>query len=136
MRVFKTKWFGRFARKAGLRDGKLAHAVREIEHGLHDGDLGGHLIKKRVARAGEGKRGGYRTIIAYRTGSHAVFLYGFAKSDKDNLDPEELREYQKLAQIYVRFSAADIATALRGGELQEITYEDEKVSQSGARRSA
>ena len=90
MRVFKTKWFGRFARKERLSDQKLAEAVREVERGLHDGDLGGGLIKKRIARAGEGKRGGYRTIIVYRRGKRAVFVYGFAKSDKADLSPVEL----------------------------------------------
>jgi hypothetical protein len=52
--------------------------VCEVEKGLHDGDLGGGLVKKCLARAGEGKRGGYRTIIVYHKGRRAVFLYGFA----------------------------------------------------------
>ena len=123
MRVFKTNVFGRFVRKEGIRDQKLADAVREIEDGLHDGDLGGGLIKKRLARAGEGKRGGYRAILVYRKGNRAVFMYGFAKSAKDNLDPPELREYQKLAQVYLHLSEADI-----GKVLEEIHYDQEKIS--------
>jgi hypothetical protein len=129
VRIFKTKGFGRFARKEGIRDQKLAEAVREIEAGLDDGDLGAGLLKKRLARAGEGKRGGYRTIIVYRKSGRAVFLYGFAKSDQENLDPEELREYQKLGQLYLRFGETDIAKAIRGGELQEVKEHDEKISQ-------
>lgn len=124
MRVFKTKWFGRFARKERLSDQKLAKAVRGVEEGLHDGDLGGGLVKKRLARSGEGKRGGYRTIIVYRKGSRAVFLYGFAKSDKENLDPLELREYQKAAQVYLRLNEADIGKAL-----EEVSYDEEEVSE-------
>ncbi|MBI3798427.1 MAG: type II toxin-antitoxin system RelE/ParE family toxin [Deltaproteobacteria bacterium] len=124
MRVFKTKWFGRFARKERLSDQKLAEAVREVEAGLHDGALGGGLIKKRVARAGEGKRGGYRAILVYRKGTRAVFLYRFAKSDKADLSPGELQEYQKAAQAYLRLSEADI-----GITLQEVDDDDEKVSQ-------
>ena len=120
MRVFKTKWFTRFARKEGLSNKQLSEAVREIESGLHDGDLGGYLIKKRMARAGEGKRGGYRTLSAYQQGQRAVFLYGFAKNEMANIGPVELQEYQKLARLFVRFSEADIVTALQGGELQEI----------------
>lgn len=120
MRVFKTKWFGRFARKEDLSDRKLAEAVREVEKGLHDGDLGGNLIKKRLARAGEGKRGGYRTILVYHKGNRAVFVYGFAKNDKDNLSPVELREYQKAARVYLRLSETDIGKAL-----QEIDYDEE-----------
>jgi len=120
VRVFKTKWFGRFARKEHISDKKLAEAVREVEKGLHDGDLGGNLIKKRLARAGEGKRGGYRTILVYHKGNRAVFVYGFAKSDKENLGPVELQEYQKAARVYLRLSAADIGKAL-----QEIDYDEE-----------
>jgi hypothetical protein len=124
VRVFKTKWFSRFARNEGLSNKKLAEAVREIEAGLHDGDLGGGLIKKRMARAGEGKRGGYRTLLVYQGGTRAVFLYGYAKSDMENISPVELREYQKAAQIYLRLSEADVRKAL-----QEVDYEEENLSQ-------
>jgi hypothetical protein len=124
LRVFKTKWFGRFARREDIRDRKLAEAVREIEEGLHDGDLGGGLVKKRLARAGEGKRSGYRAIIVYRKGNRAVFMYGFAKSDKENLDDAELREYRKLAQVYLRLSETDI-----GKVLEEINYDQKKISE-------
>jgi hypothetical protein len=124
LRVFKTKVFGRFARQEGLRDQALAEAVREIEAGLHDGDLGGGLVKKRMARTGEGKRGGYRAILVSRKGKRTVFMYGFAKSVKDNLDPVELREYQKLAQTYPRLSETDI-----GKVLEEVNYGEEKISQ-------
>ena len=121
MRAFITKWFTRFARKERLSHTKLTEAVREIESSLHDGDLGGYLIKKRLARAGEGKRGGYRTLLAYQKGKRVVFLYGFAKNEMANIGPVELQEYQKLAQMFVRFNEADIEIALQGGELQEIT---------------
>lgn len=124
MRVFKTKWFSRFARKERLSDAKLVAAVREVEHGLQDGDLGGHLVKKRMARAGAGKRGGYRTILVYRRGNRVVFLYGFAKNEKDNLSPVELQEYQKAAQLYLRLSEADIGKAL-----EEIDYVEKEISQ-------
>ncbi|WP_367360199.1 type II toxin-antitoxin system RelE/ParE family toxin [Syntrophus buswellii] len=97
MRIFKTKWFTRFARKEDLSDKKLADAVQELENGLHDGDLGENLTKKRLARAGEGKRGGYRTIVVYRAKNRAVFVYGFPKSTKANLSAVELDVYQKMA---------------------------------------
>lgn len=129
MRVFKTKLFGRFARKEGLSNRVFAKAVQEIEQGLHDGDLGGHLIKKRLARAGAGKRGGYRTIIAYRRGTLAIFLYGFAKNMKADLSPEELEVYQNLARLYVRFGDTELSKAVQGGELQEIENHDQEISQ-------
>jgi hypothetical protein len=91
--------------------------------------LGEDLIKKRVARPGEGKRGGYRTIIVFRAGDLAVFVYGFAKSAKANLNAVELDAYQKLAQIYLNFTAASLAKALNEGELEEVNYDGEEVSE-------
>ncbi len=123
MRVFITKWFARFARKEGISVEKLVAVIREAESGLNDGELGGGLIKKRVARAGSGKRGGYRTIIVYRAKKRAVFVYGFAKNVADNINDAELFEYQKLAQIYLGFNDADIEKALKIGELKEVTYD-------------
>ena len=124
MRVVKTKWFAGFARKEDISDKKLSDAVREAEKGLIDGELGGGLIKKRVARAGKGKRGGYRTIIVYRAGILSVFVYGFPKSAKANLSAGELDAYQKLAQVYLSLSDADMAKALSAGELEEVNYDD------------
>lgn len=124
MRVVKTKWFARFARKEDISDKKLSDAVREAEKGLIDGELGGGLIKKRVARAGKGKGGGYRTIIVYCAGIRSVFVYGFPKSAKANLSAGELDAYQKLAQVYLSLSDADMAKALKAGELEEVNYDD------------
>lgn len=67
MRVFVTTVFARFARKERLDDERLCEAIRRAEQGMMDADLGGNLIKQRVARAAQGKRGAYRTVIAYRT---------------------------------------------------------------------
>jgi hypothetical protein len=66
MRVFKTRWFARFAKREDISDDRLADAIARTERGLIDADLGGGLIKQRVARPGKGKSGGYRTLIAYR----------------------------------------------------------------------
>jgi hypothetical protein len=96
------------------------NAIREIEQGLADGELGTELIKKRVARTGQGKRGGYRTIIAYRVGSLSVFLYGFPKNAKSNLSPIELDVYRKLAHIYLAFSNEGLAKAKQDGEVEEV----------------
>lgn len=127
MRVFKTTWFSRFAHKEEISDQKLADAVREIEKGLNDADLGRGLIKKRVARAGRGKRGGYRTIIVYRAGDRAIFLYGFSKSAKANLSASELEALQRLAQIYLGLTVPGIAKALKEGELEEVNYNGEEI---------
>lgn len=122
MRVFKTKWFTRFARKEGITDKKLLEAVHEAELGNIDADLGGGLIKQRVARDGGGKSGGYRTFIAYRTGDKSFFLFGFAKSDKDNLDEDELNVYKNLAKAFLLHGDTGIELMLKNGKIVEVKY--------------
>ncbi len=90
MQLYKLKAFARFQRRERIADEALMRAVRSAEDGLVDADLGGGLIKQRIARSGQGKSGGFRTIIAYRRGNRAVFLFGFAKSERENLDDDEL----------------------------------------------
>ena len=90
MRVYKTKPFARFQRRERVSDETLCAAVSDAEAGLIEADLGGGLIKQRVARPGAGKRGGYRTVIGYRKGARAFFLLGFAKSARANIDDDEL----------------------------------------------
>lgn len=123
MRVFKTKWFARFARRGGIADSQLLATVREIEKGLIDADYGGGLIKKRVARDGGGKSGGYRSIIAYRSEDKCVFMFCFAKSSRGNLNMSEVAQYKNAARIYLGFSEVEIAVALNERELVEVTYD-------------
>jgi len=85
MHVYRMKTFRRFQRKEGIGDDELREEIRRAERGLVDAELGGGIIKQRVARRGQGRSAGYRVIIAYRPGARAVFLYGFAKNEKDNL---------------------------------------------------
>lgn len=97
MRVYKTKPFARFQRRERISDETLWTAIADAEAGLIEADLGGGLIKQRVARAGSGKRGGYRTVIAYRKGTRAFFLLGFAKSARANIDDDELATLKRRA---------------------------------------
>ncbi len=124
MRVFKAKHFSRYACKEGIEDTALAEAIREIESGLFDAVLGGGLIKKRVARDGAGKSSGYRTIIAFSSGKRSLFLYGFAKNERDNIGADELRELRKLGQIFLGLNDDKIASALEAGRIEEIIYND------------
>ena len=126
MRVFVTKVFARFARKERLDNGRLCEAIKRAERGAIDADLGGHLIKQRVARPGGGRSGGTRTVIAYRAEQRSVFLYGFAKNERDNIDDRELADLKKLAWHYLGYSDAQIATALICSELTEIECDDEE----------
>jgi hypothetical protein len=124
LRVFKTKWFARFARREGIADSKLLATVQEIENGLLDADYGGGLIKKRVARDGGGKSGDYRTIIAYRSEEKCVFMFCFAKSSRANLNTSEVAQYKIATGLYLGFSGVEIAVAIKKRELVEVAYND------------
>lgn len=90
MRIFKVKSFTRFARRAGLADSTLCEAIANAERGLIDADLGGGVVKQRIARTGQGKSGGFRVMILYKRGVRAFFIHGFAKSERANIAPDEL----------------------------------------------
>ncbi len=126
MRIFKTRWFTRFARGEQITDGSLSQAIKRAELGLIDADLGGGVIKQRVARPGRGRSGGYRMLIAYRAGHRAVFLYGFAKRERENIEPDELATLREIAAIWLAADAKRIAHALNEGVLREMTYDGEK----------
>ena len=83
MRIFKTRAFARFARREGIDDAVLGNAIDRAERGRIDADLGGGIIKQRVPRPGAGRSGGFRTVVAYRAGEISVFLYGFAKNERE-----------------------------------------------------
>ena len=120
MRVLVVKAFGRFRRRERISDAMLCHAIARAEDGLIDADLGGGLIKQRVARKGQGKSGGFRTLIAFRSGTRAVFLYGFAKSERGNVRPDQLAELKLYAGCWLGLDEAKIERALADGDLQEV----------------
>jgi hypothetical protein len=120
MRVFKTKAFARFARRERIDDAALADAVRRAERGQIDADLGGGIIKQRVPRPGSGRSGGFRSVIAYQAHEMSVFLYGFAKNERDNITNDELKNLRKAARFYFGLSCEDLGTAVAAGTLMEI----------------
>lgn len=120
------KVLARFARREGITDEKLREAIERAEHGLIDVDLGGGLIKQRVSRRGQGRSGGYRFIIAYRTQSRAVFLYGFAKNERENIEPAELLTFRSIAADLLAADSARIAEAIEEGVLQEIDLDEKE----------
>ena len=99
MRVFTTKGFARFVRSERITDASLCESVRRAEHGLVDADLGGGVIKQRVARPGQGRSGGYRLLMAYRPRTLSVFLFGFAKSERDNIGSAHASELRAAAML-------------------------------------
>ena len=85
-------------RKAGLSDDALSLAVSEMAQGLIDAELGGHVVKKRVALSGQGKRGGARTIVATKMSDRCFFLFGFSKNERANIDKKELKIVREVAK--------------------------------------
>lgn len=125
MAVYVTKWFARFARREGLHDADLCAAVKRAEEGLIDADLGGGVIKQRIARPGEGKSGGYRSIVVFKVGSRAVFVYGFAKNRKGNVSRAELEAFKALAQELLGYDAKALKAAVKVGALKKVDCNDE-----------
>jgi hypothetical protein len=120
MRVLKRKDFARWQGGERLPDDALCKAVREMEVGLIDADLGGFLYKKRVARPGGGKSGGYRTVLSARIGQRYVFLHGFAKHEKANITQGEKKALQFAGKVFLDLSPADLIKALHVGVLVEV----------------
>ena len=115
-----TKWFVRYARQKQIGDSSLRGTIERAETGHIDGDLGAGVIKQRVARAGQGRSSGYRLLIAYRAGDRAVFLYGFAKNERDNIGDDELATLREVAAAWFGASEEQLEHAIREGILQEV----------------
>ena len=120
MRIFKSKWFAKFARKNSLSDVALRAAALEIEAGNFDADLGGHVFKQRIAREGGGKRGGYRTIVLFKQSDRAFFMYGFAKSKLDNIADDDLVWYKEAAKNYLCANENQLDEWLKKNAFDEV----------------
>ena len=116
-RVFKTRQFAKWMRKTDLTDETLCLAESELVGGLVDADLGGDVLKKRVALPGRGKRGGVRTLVATRRASRWFFVFGFEKNEKANVSSTELEALQWLAKQLLDLSGAQLEVAVQDGSL-------------------
>jgi hypothetical protein len=125
--VFKTKSFARYARREGLEDADLCEAVARADRGLVDADLGQGVIKQRVARAGQGRSGGFRVIVFYRLGGRVVFVDGFAKNEKDNIGVRELAELSVLAADFLAYSNAYVRTLVNSGKWIEVLCDGKNI---------
>ena len=120
MRIFKNKPFARFARKSGIADLELCEAIRDANRGLVDADLGGGVIKQRIAREGSGKSGGFRTMILFKVGERAIFVHGFAKNKMENIRADELAALKKLAFSMLAYREDALEAAVASGTLTEV----------------
>jgi hypothetical protein len=125
MQVYKTRSFAKWASGEGLGDEAIASAVVEMGQGLIDARLGGQVFKKRVALPGRGKRGGARTLVAFKQDDKAFFVYGFAKNERENINDNELKALKLLAKQLLNYSASTLTKAVDAGELIEIEVNED-----------
>ena len=126
MAIYKTKWFARWSRKNGLSDSSICAAVSEMTNGLYDANLGGGLYKKRIAKQGHGKSGGFRTLLASNLGNRWFFMYGFEKNQRSNIDKDEEDALKLLAEKLLALSNKEIEQATQSGEFIEVNCDENK----------
>jgi len=120
--VYRTKTFSRWMRESGLTDQALVGSVDEMVAGLIDADFGGHVVKKRVALPGRGKRSGARTIVATNFESRWFFLFGFEKNERSNIDRNELTALQEIAAKFLSMSSVELEKLIQVGELTRVIH--------------
>jgi hypothetical protein len=128
VRIFKSKWFQRFARKEAITDAVLREAVARAARGQIDADLGGEVIKQRIARPGEARSKGYRSIIFFRRGVKAFFVYGFAKSQRANIDDKDEEQFKEAAKHVLALTEKQLAELLVRGDFMEVKANEQKIS--------
>ena len=124
-RVFKTRYFSRWMRKTELTDSSLCAAVSEMAAGLIDADVGGGVLKKRVALPGRGKSGSARTLVATNKGSRWFFVFGFEKSERANISAKEVEAVQRIAADLFRLSSSELDAHVNTEALKEICHDSE-----------
>jgi hypothetical protein len=124
VQIYKNKAFARFARKEGITDETLCEVVQAADSGKIDADLGGGVIKQRIARPNEGKSGGYRSILLFRKAHRAIFVFGFPKSDQDNISKDEEKAFKKIADIMLNLPDGEIAKQVQANHLIEVKCHD------------
>ena len=126
MRLFKNKWFARWAGAEDISDSVLLEAAAEIVAGQVEADLGGYLFKKRLAREGSGKRGSYRVLLGYQRPNmeRIIFLYAFAKNAKANISDKEKEALSLVAEAFISATDAQVAWLLKEGALAEVQHHE------------
>ncbi|MBN5400234.1 type II toxin-antitoxin system RelE/ParE family toxin [Serratia marcescens] len=121
--IYLTKTFQGFAARERISDATIVKAAREMQHQRYDANLGGCVYKKRIARAGAGKRGGYRVLIVFRDEDRLFFMRGFAKSERENMSADELQGLKHLAALYLDYSPFRLYQLVNNRELRRLSDE-------------
>ncbi|MGI8744157.1 MAG: type II toxin-antitoxin system RelE/ParE family toxin [Bryobacteraceae bacterium] len=106
----------------------MRDAADRAGKGQIDADLGGEVIKQRIARPGQGKSKGYRTIILFRRGAKAFFVYGFLKSQRANIDDDEEKQFKEAAKHVLALTEKQLAELLKRGDFVEVKANEQEVS--------
>ncbi|MBE8990383.1 type II toxin-antitoxin system RelE/ParE family toxin [Nostoc sp. LEGE 12450] len=131
MKIYKNRTFDRWARKEGLNNLSLCNAVNEMAAGLYDADLGGGLFKKRIAKPGKGKSGGFRTLIATNNEDRWFFIFGFSKNERSNIDKDEEEALKMLSKQLLAYTHDELEQAKNSNALIEVICDaSEKISDS------
>jgi hypothetical protein len=99
IKVYLTRQFSRKLNAERIPKDNFDNSITEILNGLSH-PLGHKLHKKRIGGLGKGKRGGYRTIAYYRIKEFLIFVYLYAKNEKENITRDELKGFILLSREY------------------------------------
>ena len=120
MKILMTRRFQRWRKHEKIGDALLQRAITEMNQGLYDANLGGNVYKKRIGRPGQGKSGGSRSLVAFKSRNMAFFVYGFNKNQRSNISHLELAALKKLADELFSYKSGQLDLALASGTLIEI----------------
>lgn len=123
MKVYKTNLFNKWAKKEKLNDVVLIKMIEEMKEGLIDAQLGAGLVKKRIPKSGHGKRGSYRSLLAFKVDRRAILLIGYSKSETDNITHDEKEVFKELCKIYLSMNHRQIERMCKTKKLIEVKYE-------------
>ena len=105
MQQLMTKQFSKWASKQKIPRNELMKALREVEEGNFEANLGGQIYKKRIRFQGKGKSSSGRTIVCYKRKDRIIYIHGFSKNEKSNLTKKELIGFKEFAKILLAFSS-------------------------------
>lgn len=115
-RIFKTAWFSKTAKKAGILDSELCKAIHQVMKGQAI-DLGGGVFKKRL------HNNEHRSIILAKGGNKWIYTFLFAKKDRNNISTDELLLFKKLASEYKKQTDLVFDREIQHGNLFKICNE-------------